>query len=197
MNEEKERFAELIARIRRAVRENKGSDRAYLAELRCGLSKTMQDRAWEHLFPYSDKLTIPSVRAVWCTVGGLAAILVPRDLDCSDKPWWEYNFGTTMRILAKGKETGESGDRKLKSFEPRFRRLLSCCDTVLLCEMVASIGKVAENTGTKVNLRGLLWDLSHWEGDSHDDIRCRWSQQFFGYPCSDDVAKVEDKERGE
>lgn len=171
-------------------------DRGTLAELRCGLSKTMQDRAWEHLIPCCKELSNPSVRAVWCTVGGLAAILIPKNLD-SNQPWWKYNFGTTMRILANGKETGERGEKALKSFEPRFRRILSCSDTVLLCEMVASIGKVAENKGIKINLRGLFWDLSHWEGDSHNDIRFRWSLQFFGCTSSDRTPEVEDKERYE
>ena len=194
-NETKEypiaRFLNWVAEISRK------DDRGTLAELRCGLSKTMQDRAWEHLIPFCKELSNPSVRAVWCTVGCLAAILVPKGLDCSAKPWWEYNFGTAMRILARGKETGEGGEKALKSFEPRFRRILSCSDTVLLCEMAASIGKVAENKGIKINLRGLFWDLSHWEGDSHDDIRFRWSQQFFGCPSSDETPEVEDKERDE
>lgn len=190
-----ERFTELIARIRNAANEDKGPDRAYLAELRCGLHKTMQDRAWEHLIPYSDKLSIPAVRAVWCTVGGMASILVPKDLDCSSKPWWEYNFGTTMRKLARGEESGENGEKALKSFEPRFRRLLSCDDTILLCEMVASIGKAAESNQVHVNLKSLFWDLSHWDGEKHDEIRFRWSQQFFGSPGN--TPDSEDKESGE
>lgn len=184
-----ERFLQWVAEI---VRKD---DRGTLAELRCGLSKTMQDRAWEHLIPYCDKLGIPAVRAVWCTVGGLAAILVPKGLDCSAKPWWEYNFGTTMRILAKGKETGEIGEKALKSFEPRFRRLLSCDDTILLCEMVAGIGKAAENNDVPVNLLSLFWDLSHWDGASHDDIRFQWSQQYFGGLWK--TPDLENKERDE
>ena len=194
MSETKEypidRFLQWVAELVRR------DDRGALAELRCGLHKTMQDRAWEHLIPYCNELSNPSVRAVWCTVGGLAALLVPKNLD-SSQPWWKYNLGTTMRILAKGKETGERDEKALKSFEPRFRRILSCYDTVLLCEMIAGIGKVAEQTDTHVNLRGLFWDLSHWEGDSHDDIRFRWSQQFFGRPNSDEVPEVDDKERDE
>ena len=197
MNEEMQRFASLIARIRKAANEDKGPDRAYLAELRCGLSKTMQDRAWEHLFPYCNKLSIPVVRATWCTVGGLAAILIPKDLDCGDKPWWEYNFGTTMRLLAKGKEKGKEAEKALKSFEPRFRRLLSCDDTTLLCEMIAGIGKAAENKGVQVNLKGLFWDLSHWESDKHDDIRLRWSQQYFEEPKATEKADAESKGDGE
>lgn len=176
-NETKEwpidRFLQWVAEIARK------DDRGTLAELRCGLNRTMQDRAWEHLIPFCENLGIPDVRAIWSTIGGLAAILVPKDLDCSGKPWWEYNFGATMRILAKGKQTGEGIEKALKSFEPRFRRLLSCNDTILLCEMVASIGKAAERNEVPVNLRSLSWDLSHWKGASHDDIRFQWSRQFF------------------
>lgn len=169
-------------------------DRGTLAELRCGLSKTMQDRAWEHLIPFCNKLAIPAVRAVWCTVGGLAAILVPKRLN-TDQPWWEYNFGMTMRILAKGSAHGEEIDKALKSFEPRFRRLLSCDDTVLLCEMVAGIGKAACDKEVSVNLKGLFWDLSHWDGEKHDEIRFRWSQQFFCGPVK--TPDSEGKECGE
>ena len=196
MQEDMQRFAALLVKIKQATDNDKGPDRAYLAELRCGSNKTMQDRAWEHLIPYCDELDNPVVRAVWCTVGGLAAILVPKGLN-SDQPWWEYNFGMTMRILAKGKENGDGVDKALKSFEPRFRRLLSCDDTILLCEMVSSIGKAAESTGVRVNLRGLFWDLSHWEGDDHDDIRFRWSQQYFGSPRSRDTPNSNDKEGNE
>ena len=191
-NETKEwpidRFLQWVAEI---VRKD---DRGTLAELRCGLSKTMQDRAWEHLIPFCNKLAIPAVRAVWCTVGGLAAILVPKKLN-TDQPWWEYNFGMTMRILAKGSAHGEEIDKVLKSFEPRFRRLLSCDDTVLLCEMVAGIGKAACDKEVSVNLKGLFWDLSHWDGEKHDEIRFRWSQQFFGGPVK--TPDSEGKECGE
>ena len=105
-------------------------DRGYLAELRRGLGGTTQDQAWEHLIPYcSDFDTDAAHRAVWCAVGGLAALLAPDGL-VSNEPW--NNLGTTMRTIAKGGEGDEA--KALKSFEPKFRRLLSCGDTVSLPE---------------------------------------------------------------
>ena len=151
-------------------------DRGYLAELRRGLSETTQDRAWEHLMPHCSDFDRNEIhRAIWCTVGGLAALLV-RDRLISAEPW--SNLGTTMRALAKG--PGEDDSKALKSFEPKFRRLLSCGDTLQLCEMVAGIGLAASAKGVPVNLERLFWDLWNWEDPvERDAIRLRWAKQYF------------------
>lgn len=155
-------------------------DRGCLAELRRGLSPTTQDRAWEHLIPYcSDFDRNEPHRAIWCTVGGLAALLV-RDRLVSSEPW--NNLGTTMRALAKGVPGGEE-TKALKTYEPKFRRLLSCTDTLQLCEMVAGIGLAAAAKRVPVNLERLFWDLWHWDDpdnpDARDAIRLRWAKQYF------------------
>lgn len=151
-------------------------DRGYLAELRRGLSETTQDQAWEHLIPYcGDFDTNAAHRAVWCAVGGLAALLVPDGL-VSNEPW--NNLGTTMRKIAKGNEGDEA--KALKSFEPKFRRLLSCGDAVSLCEMVVGIGRTAAVKGVPVNLKALFWDLWNWnDADRRDGIRLNWAKQYF------------------
>ena len=98
MSETKEypidRFLQWVAELVRR------DDRGTLAELRRGLSETTQDQAWEYLIPHSvDFADSDEHRFVWCTVGGLAAMLLPSGLSSSE-PW--NNIGTTMRALAKG-----------------------------------------------------------------------------------------------
>lgn len=151
-------------------------DRGYLAELRRGMSETTQDHAWEHLIPYcSDFDADATHRAVWCAIGGLAALLVPDGL-VSCEPW--NNLGTTMRTIAKGGKGDE--DETLKSFEPKFRRLLSCGDAVSLCELVVGIGRTADVKGVPVNLWALFWDMWNWDDlDKREGIRLKWAKQYY------------------
>ena len=174
MNETKDwpidRFLHWIAEI---VRKD---ERGTLAELRRGLSETTQDQAWEHLIPYcSDFDTNAAHRAAWCAVGGLAALLAPDGL-ISNEPW--NNLGTTMRTIAKGDEGDEA--KALKTFEPKFRRLLSCGDTISLCELVVGIGRTAAMKGVSVNPRALFWDLWNWDDlDKREEIRLKWAKQYY------------------
>ena len=174
MNEKErpiERFLQWVAEI------VKKDDRGTLAELRRGLSETTQDQSWEHLIPFCEDFdTNREHRVIWCTIGGLAAELLPDGLS-STEPW--NNLGTTMRSLAKG--TAESDEAKaLKSFEPKFRRALSCGDTISLCEMVVGIGRAASAKGVPVNLKVLFWHLWKWNDASEREIvRLQWAKQFF------------------
>lgn len=169
-------------------------DRGTLAELRRGLSETTQDQAWEHLIPYSsDFAENAEHRIVWCTIGGLAAMLIPGDLSSSE-PW--DNIGTTMRALAKG--GGENDETKaLKTFEPKFRRVLSCDDTRSLCEIVVGIGRTAVVKGISMNLKALFWDLWNWsDSDKRERIRLQWAKQYFKViePRADAVSAQEGKD---
>ena len=160
-------------------------DRGYLAELRRGLSITTQHQAWEHLIPYCPDFEQPVVCAIWCTVGGLAALLVPDGLVSSES--WN-NLGTTMRELAKGTDTGDTA-KVLKTFEPKFRRLLSCNDTVSLCEMIVGIGRTASVKDVRVNLIRLFWDLRNWDDpDKRDKTRLSWAKQYFCVSASSEGA---------
>lgn len=152
-------------------------DRGTLAELRRGLSETTQNRAWEHLIPYSaDFAENADHRIIWCAIGGLAAILIPNEL-LSSEPW--NNIGTTMRTLAKG--GGENDETKaLKTFEPKFRRVLSCDDTHSLCEMIVGIGRTAAVKSVSMNLKSLFWDMWNWnDQDKRERIRLQWAKQYF------------------
>lgn len=174
MNDTKEwpidRFLQWVTEV---VRKD---DRGTLAELRRGLSDTTQDRAWEHVIPFCADFENDEHRGVWCTVGGLAATLIPDWLVVTEA--WN-NLGTTMRALAKG--NGESDETKaLKSFEPKFRRVLSCGDTLSLCEMVVGIGRTAAVKGVSMNLRVLFWDLWNWsDPEKRVGIRLRWTKQYY------------------
>ena len=169
-------------------------DRGTLAELRRGLSETTQDQAWEHLIPYSaDFAENADHRIIWCTIGGLAAMLIPGGLSSSE-PW--NNIGTTMRALAKG--GGENDETKaLKTFEPKFRRILSCDDTLPLCEIVVGIGRTAVVKNVPMNLKALFWDLWNWgDQDKREKTRLQWAKQYFRViePRADAVSTQEGKD---
>ncbi len=174
MNETKEwpidRFLQWVAEI---VRKD---DRGTLAELRRGLSETTQDQAWEHLIPYcADFDRDADHRIIWCTIGGLAATIIPKGLASTDG---RNNLGTIMRSLAKGAGDGDEA-KALKSFEPKFRRALSCYGVNSLCEMVVGIGRTAAVKEVPVNLKSLFWDLWTWDDpDNREATRLRWAKQY-------------------
>ena len=174
MNEQKDYPLDRFLReVTQAVAKD---NRGYLAELRRGLSETTQEQAWEHLIPYCADFDADAAhRAVWCAVGGLAALLIPDGL-VSTEPW--SNLGTTMRTIAKGSEGDEA--KTLKSFEPKFRRILSCGDAVSLCELVIGIGRAAAVKGIPINLRNLFWDLWNWDDlEKREAIRLKWAKQYY------------------
>jgi CRISPR type I-E-associated protein CasB/Cse2 len=166
-------------------------DRGTLAELRRGLSETTQNQAWEHLIPYSaDFAENADHRIIWCTIGGIAAILISEGLSSSE-PW--NNIGTTMRALSKGgSEKDET--KALKTFEPKFRRVLSCDDTHSLCEMIVGIGRTAAVKSVSMNLKSLFWDMWNWnDQDKRERIRLQWAKQYFKViePRTDTVSTQE------
>ena len=153
----------------------KQDERGTLAELRRGQSPTTKEAAWPHVAPYCADFEKDAPRAVFCTVGALAALLMPDHLDSSE-PW--RNLGTTMRELAKG--SGGVDEKALTTYEPKFHRLLSCTDTLSLCELVGNIGRAASAKGAKMNLRSLFWDLWSWDDpEKREAARLRWAKQFF------------------
>jgi len=154
----------------------KRDDRGTLAELRRGLSETTQSQAWEHLIPFCPDFENDDHRTIWCNIGGLAAILVPDGL-ASSEPW--NNLGTTMHALAKGSGDGDEA-KALKSFEPKFRRALSCDDVHSLCQIIGSVGHAAAAKSVPINLKSLFWDLWGWDDlCKREETRLRWAKQYF------------------
>ncbi len=148
-------------------------DRKTLAELRRGLSSTTRQSAWQYIVPYCKGFDDPVTRTIWCTIAGLAALLMPDHLNTAER---HHNLGATMRLIC-----GEKGQEGLKTFEPLFRRLLSHSSVDGLCEHVARIGRTASVKGVHMNLVRLFWDLCSWnDPDKRESVRVKWAQQFFG-----------------
>jgi len=142
-----------------------------LADLRRGFSKTTEHRAWPYLAKYCD-LTSARQRAIWQTIGaGFATIRESENVD---------NLGHTMRGLAIGERKGKSEQTEaLKSFDGRFRRLLTCRTPEQVCEHLPGIIRAASRKGVGVNFRQLFWDLMSWNSDKRD-IRVEWAAAYWG-----------------
>ncbi len=99
-------------------------DRGVLADLRRGFSTGTEHRCWPHIAVYCD-LSKKRERIIWQTIAaGFATFEQTAD---------SGNLGATMRRLALDGASGSSEDA-LKSFDARFRRLLTCDSAVDVCE---------------------------------------------------------------
>lgn len=161
----------------------RNDDRGTLAELRRGLSETTQEQAWGHIVRFSRKdFENDLSRAVWCSVGGLAALMIPKGFVTEEK---KDNLGTTMRKVALKAVAGENvsfadKEKTLKNFSPRLRRVLDETDTISLCEMVVQIVRMAFNKEVPVNLRNLFLSLRSWnDSEQREKTRLKWTQQYY------------------
>ena len=145
-------------------------DRGTLADLRHSFSEATSHRAWPHLAPYCD-LRDPRTRAIWSVVGAGFATLAPEGLARSSVG----NIGATMRKLAVG--DGKSDEKKLASFEGRFRRLLTCPSVEELCEHLVAVVRAAKAKGVAVDFRKLYEDLMGWE---NQEVRIEWATAYWG-----------------
>ena len=147
---------------------NRG-DRGTVADLRHGLADASAHRAWPHIALFTD-LTNDTHRAVFMTVGGGMAILGGSDARAG-------NLGATMRRLALS--GGEKGEKALKSFDARFRRLLTCRDTSEVCGRLVSVFRAAQSKSIGINFRQLFWDLWNWE-KQNDKVVTQWAAAYWG-----------------
>lgn len=141
-------------------------DRGAMADLRHGFSETTEYRAWPYLANWCD-LRKERERAIWLTVaagfathGGTA--------QCG-------NLGWTLRHIARGDGKGEEG---LKSFEGRFRRLLTSAHAEELCRLLPGILRAAERKGVPVNYECLFWDLQTWH-KPEKNVKVHWAQAYW------------------
>lgn len=165
----------LLDEIREAVRVD---DRGKLAKLRRGLSDTTQEDCWEYVVKHCRMFANENVRTIWCTIAGIAALLMPEKLDSTQK-WYEFNLGDTMRAIA----CSGGGDPKdaLSTFEPMFRRLLSIEDAISLCEYASRIAQAAKAKGVALNIVELFWALNSWsDQDKREKTRIEWAKHYFG-----------------
>ena len=144
----------------------KSEDRGALANLRRGFSETTEHRAWPYISAWCD-LTNPRERAIWLTIGaGFATMEETADAG---------NLGTTLRAIALGDGTRKA-DEALKSFDGRFRRLLSCHTAEELCVHLPGIIRTSKHKSVAVNFRQLYDDLKYWGGRA----KVRWASQYWG-----------------
>jgi CRISPR system Cascade subunit CasB len=129
------------------------NDRGAMADLRCALSPTRLPRAW----PLLGRVGGIGNRSIE-TVAGLFGYH-PDETDTG-------NIGTTCRLLAAENRT----------FDSRFRRLLSCDHRHEVCERMRPIILAAKAKGVKVNYEELFIDLYYW-GDS---VKARWASEYWG-----------------
>lgn len=139
-------------------------DRGVMADLRRGLSETTQNRAWPHISQFCD-LRNKRERAV---VQLIAAGFAIHGSSSSENA----NFGSVMRRIAMGEGKGDEG---LKTFESRFRRLLSASNAEELCDFLPGIIRTAETKGITVNFSRLYKDILYWS----NDIKVNWAASFW------------------
>lgn len=143
------------------------NDRGTLADLRRGFSPGTANRCWPYIARYCD-LARDRERIIWQTI---AAGFATHGATVKGG-----NLGTTMRLLALDGSTGTSEDA-LKSFDGRFRRLLTCDNAVELCEHLPGIIKAAKaKNSIFIDYERLFSDLLYWG----DHVKLRWASAYWG-----------------
>jgi CRISPR type I-E-associated protein CasB/Cse2 len=144
-------------------------DRGALADLRHGFSPGTEYRAWPYLASVCN-LTNDAQRHIWLTIA--AGFATHRGSDAR-----AGNMGNTLRKLATG-QPGESKEKALKSFDARFRRLLTCDTPEELCERLRSVIRAAERKGIGIDYERLFWDLQTWH-KPESKVKLRWAQSYW------------------
>lgn len=149
-------------------------DRGALADLRHGFSPGTEYRAWPYIASVCD-LQNDAQRHIWLTVAAGFATHGGTDPSAG-------NVGATMRSLALGREQAERKQPKeeaLKSFDARFRRLLTCKDAIELCDRLRGVIRAAECHGVGMDYERLFWDLQTWHKPERQ-VKLHWAQYYWG-----------------
>jgi CRISPR type I-E-associated protein CasB/Cse2 len=139
-------------------------DRGIMADLRRGLSETTQNRAWPHIARFCDLTNNRERRIVQLIAAGFAI----HGSSSSENA----NWGSVMRRIAMG---DGKGDERLKTFESRFRRLLSASSSEELCDFLPGIIRTAEAKGMAVNFSKLYKDIFYWG----ENVKINWAASFW------------------
>lgn len=154
-------------------------DRGVMADLRHGLSRATEYRAWPHIAPWC-RLDDERERRIWLTTAAGFAI--------HQRTANSGNMGSVLRSVATG---GGRDDKGLATFDARFRRLLACSSPAEVCDHLAGVLRAAERNGVPVNFAQLFTDLKYWG----DRVKVRWATEYWGAPVEDAAAQaVEEKE---
>ena len=148
----------------------KKDDRGALAHLRRGFSEATEYRAWPYIAGWCRNLANDRDRRIWLTVSaGFATHL--RTVHGSG------NMGDVVRRLATGGDTRRPLEA-LKSFDGRFRRLLTCSSAEELSRHLQGIIRAAERKGIPVDFEQLFWDLIRWE-NPESKVRIKWAAAYW------------------
>lgn len=154
-------------------------DRGVMADLRHGLSRATEYRAWPHIALWGCRLDDERERRIWLTTAAGFAIH-QRTADSG-------NMGTVLRSLATGDGRGEKG---LETFDARFRRFLTCSSAAEVCDHLAGVLRAAERKGVPINFAQLFTDLKYWG----ERVKVRWATQYWTAPPEEETAGAEEEE---
>lgn len=146
------------------------NDRGLMADLRHGFSKGTEYRAWPHIAKWGCDLENEKARLIWLTV---AAGFATHEQTAACE-----NMGFSLRRLALEGQ-GDSVEKALKTFDARFRRLLTCSTAKEVCDRLIGVIKAAERKNVPVNYEKLFWDLMCWE-NPEKEIKIKWAAQYWG-----------------
>lgn len=145
-------------------------DRGALADLRRGFSEASEYRAWPYIAGWCRRMDVDRDRRIWLTVAAGFATHLRTVPDCG-------NMGDVLRKLAVGKDPKRHMEA-LKSFEGRFRRLLTCTDAEELCHHLPGIIRAAERKGIPIDFERLFWDLFTWHKPD-SKVKIRWASSYW------------------
>lgn len=141
-------------------------DRGLMSELRRGFSPATEHYAWPHLARWCN-LDDDRQRTIFATVAACYA-LYPESTKAG-------NLGTVLRTIAHHEQAGEDA---LRSFEGRFRRLITCSSAEDLLGHVRSVVQAARQRGIPINYAQLLEDLLRWDFADRR-IKTAWAQAYW------------------
>ncbi len=153
-------------------------DRGVMADLRHGLSRTTEYRAWPHIAAWC-RLEDESDRRIWLTISGGFAI--------HQRTAGSGNMGSVLRTIATEGGRGPSG---LATFDARFRRLLACSSPTEVCDHLPAVLRAAERNGVLVNFAQLFMDLKYWGGRA----KLAWASEYWGGPAGERTGSAGEEE---
>jgi CRISPR system Cascade subunit CasB len=168
-----ERFLEHLA--------SQVGDRGVMADLRHGLSKATECRAWPHVAPWCARFESDRDRRIWLTIAAGFA-MHQRSTDAG-------NMGTVMRALAMGHHRDDKGH---STFDARFRRFLACSSSSEVCDHLGGVLRASEREGVPVNFVQLFNDLVRWE---RGRAKVEWAAEYWPAPPAE--TREESAEEGE
>ncbi|MGR3219374.1 MAG: type I-E CRISPR-associated protein Cse2/CasB [Candidatus Anammoxibacter sp.] len=165
-----EKVDKSIERLMSALDNHKArDDRGVMADLKRGFSENTADRSWPYLAKWGCNITNDRERQTFQLVSASYALTKSCNID-------KYNMGDVCRTLAMGDSHNEKEKEKgLKSFDARFRRLLTCSSRDELCKHLVGVIRAAAVKDIAINFRQLFKDLWYWPGN----VKLYWAEHYW------------------